>query len=327
MGGHGSRIVCLGEAMVELTPQQGRWNVHYGGDTLNVALHLTRLGHDVAYLTALGGDPFAGHMRQAWAREGMDVSLVLSKPERTTGLYCIDTDENGERHFSYWRGESAARAMFLASGIDQALEAARGADMLFFSLITLAILPDEGREMVLGLARKVRANRGKVAFDSNYRPRLWENAEKACYWRDRAAAAASFGLPSLEDELRLGAPGGPQVIRDHWTRCGCDEVLVKMGGAGIMLPDGTQVKPEAQLHALDTSGAGDAFDAGYLSARMRGVEPAAAAEQGQRLAGWTVMRHGAIPERDHAAPYAELAAKVPERGGPAASPDTRKGAG
>jgi 2-dehydro-3-deoxygluconokinase len=307
VSGRASRIVCIGEAMVELTPRQGRWDVHYGGDTLNVAMHLTRLGHDVAYLTALGGDPFAGHMRGAWGREGMDVSLVLTVPERTTGLYCIDTDDQGERHFSYWRGESAARSMFLASGIDRALDRAREADLLFFSLITLAILPDEAREMVLGLARKVRANRGRVAFDSNYRPRLWENPETARMWRDRAAAVANFGLPSFEDELRMGAGGGPEVIRDHWLRCGCEEVTVKLGSAGTMLPDGTMIKPEVQLHPLDTSGAGDAFDAGYLAARMRDVPPEHAALQGQRLAAWTVMRHGAIPERDHAAPYVDIA--------------------
>src|SRR5690606_9699798 len=139
--------------MVELTPRQGRWDVHYGGDTLNVALHMTRLGFDVAYLTALGGDPFAGSMRQAWGREGLDVSLVLTVPDRTTGLYCIDTDEKGERQFSYWRGESAARRMFHAAGIDDAVAAAGSANLLFFSLISLAILPDEGRELVLNLAR------------------------------------------------------------------------------------------------------------------------------------------------------------------------------
>ena len=64
-----ARIVCLGEAMVELSERQGRWDVHYGGDTLNTALHLTRLGFDVAYLTALGSYPFTGSMRQAWGRE------------------------------------------------------------------------------------------------------------------------------------------------------------------------------------------------------------------------------------------------------------------
>lgn len=311
-----ARIVCLGEAMVELTPRQGRWDVHYGGDTLNVALHLTRLGFDVAYLTALGSDPFAGMMRGAWGREGMDVSLVLTDPDRTTGLYCIDTDERGERHFSYWRGESAARRLFDLTGIDRALEAAREADLLFFSLISLAILPEEGREAVLALAREMRGRGAKVAFDSNYRPRLWERRELARVWRDRAAAVSDFGLPSLEDERRLGdGSETADMVRDHWLIWGCGEGVVKLGEEGIMLPDGAVVRPEAQLHALDTSGAGDAFDAGYLAARLRGLSPASAAAHGQRLAGWTVMRHGAIPERDHAAPYAAMVAEAAAEAG------------
>ena len=290
MSGRGNRIVCLGEAMIELSARQGRWDVHYGGDTLNTALHLTRLGFDVAYLTALGGDPFAGSMRQAWGREGMDVSLVLTAPERTTGLYCIDTDETGERHFSYWRGESAARRLFLTSGIDRALES----------------------------ARKVRANGGKVAFDSNYRPRLWESADVARVWRDRAAAVSSFGMPSIDDERRLGSgTETAEMVRDHWLTWGCEEVIVKMGSAGAMLPDGTAAAPDAQLLALDTSGAGDAFDAGYLGARLRGLAPARAVADGQRLAGWTVMRRGAIPERDHAAPYAAMAAEAGAQESPA----------
>lgn len=305
-----ARIVCLGEAMVELSSRQGRWDVHYGGDTLNVALHLTRLGFDVAYLTALGNDPFAGSMRHAWGREGMDVSLVLTDPDRTTGLYCIATDEHGERRFSYWRGESAARRMFDAEGIEKALATAEGADLLFLSLISLAILSEKGRETVLDLAREVRGRGGKVAFDSNYRARLWDRPETARIWRDRAAAIASFGLPSLEDEMRLCATENPAMVREHWITWGCEEVVVKLGVAGVLLPDGTTAVPDAKLHALDTSGAGDAFDAGYLGARLRGLPPEQAAAHGQKLAGWTVMRQGAIPERDHAAPYAAMAAEA-----------------
>jgi 2-dehydro-3-deoxygluconokinase len=306
----GNRIVCLGEAMVELSERQGRWDVHYGGDTLNVALHLTRLGFDVAYLTALGGDPFAGSMRTAWGREGLDVSLVLTDPDRTTGLYCIDTDDKGERHFSYWRGESAARRMFYVSGIDKALATAASADLLFFSLISLAILPDDGRELLLSLARQVRTNGGKVAFDSNYRARLWDRPETARVWRDRAVAVADFGLPSLSDETLLDGDETAETVRDHWQLWGCREVAVKLGEEGILLPDGATTSPEVQHHALDTSGAGDAFDAGYLGARLRGCTPEIAAAHGQRLAGWTVMRHGAIPERDHTAPYAAMMAQA-----------------
>ena len=165
-------------------------------------------------------------------------------------------------------------------------------------------------EAVLALAREVRGRGGNVAFDGNYRPRLWESPEAARVWRDRAAAVASFGLPSLDDERRLDAGDGPQTIREHWITWGCEEVVVKLGADGIMLPDGTVAAPAAQLHALDTSGAGDAFDAGYLAGRLRGLSPERAAAHGQRLAGWTVMRHGAIPERDHAAPYAAMVAEA-----------------
>jgi 2-dehydro-3-deoxygluconokinase len=289
--------------MVELTQHGERWEVRYGGDTLNTALHLARLGHDVAYLTALGGDPFAGTMRAHWASEGMDLSLVLTVPDRRTGLYAISTDAQGERHFSYWRGESAARALFAAPDIGGALARAREADLLFFSLISLAILPEEGRERLLALAAEVRARGGRVAFDGNYRPPLWESPEAARRWRDRAAGMADFGFPSLDDETRLGLTGGASAVRDHWRRCRCGEVVIKLGAKGVMLPDGTIAPPPAELQPLDTSGAGDAFDAGYLAARLRGASAEQAAQAGQRLAGWTVMRHGAIPPRDPAAPY------------------------
>lgn len=292
--------------MVELSPRDGGWHLHYGGDTLNVALHLTRLGHRVAYLTALGNDPFAGRMRSAWAREGMDVSLVLSHPARTTGLYAIETDAAGERHFSYWRSESAARALFECEGIGPAEDAARQADLLFFSLISLAVLPDAGRERLLELAGEVRAAGGKVAFDSNFRPRLWESPEASRAWRGRAIALADFGLPTLEDERALGTGETADDIAAQWRRGGAGEVLVKLGQEGCLLPSGEIVPPPDKVMPLDTSGAGDAFDAGYLGARLRGDDPAEAALKAHRLACWTVMRQGAIPPRDHAAPYADL---------------------
>jgi 2-dehydro-3-deoxygluconokinase len=306
------RVVCVGEGMVELSPQHGDWRVHYGGDTLNVALHLTRLGHRTAYLTALGSDPFAGRMRAEWAREGMDVSLVLTHPTRTTGLYAISTDATGERHFSYWRGESAARAVFACEGIERAEQEARAADLLFFSLISLAVLPDEGRERLIALAGEVRAAGGDVAFDSNYRPRLWESHAAARAWCDRAIAAANVGLPTLEDDRALGTAETPEDIAAYWRERGTREVLVKLGAAGCLLPNGEIMPPPASLTPLDTSGAGDAFDAGYLAARLRAASPIEAALQGQKLAGWTVMRQGAIPPRDHAAPYGEMVSASPE---------------
>jgi 2-dehydro-3-deoxygluconokinase len=297
------RIVCVGEAMVELAPRGAAWDVGFGGDTLNQALHLVRFGYDVAYLTVLGSDPFAPRMSGAWAREGLDTGLVLRDETRNTGLYTITIDERGERHFNYWRSESAARALFAHPRIGQAVEQAAEADVLVYSLISLAILPEEGREALLRLAREIRGRGGKVAFDGNYRARLWENAEAACRWRDRAAGEADFGFPTIDDEREMVGDEAPDTAAAQWRGAGCGEVVVKLGGAGCRLADGTIVPPTAHLHPLDSSGAGDAFSAGYLAARLREAGPEEAARCGHDLAGWTLMRAGAIPARDHAAPY------------------------
>ena len=297
-----ARIVCLGEAMVELSARGDDWRVGHGGDTLNTAVHLARTGHDVAYMTALGHDAFSKRLRAAWAAEGLDCSLALDHPERQVGLYAIATDDRGERSFSYWRDTSAARALFEIDGIDRAMATAERADLLCFSLISLAILDEEDRSALIGLAMRVRARGGRVAFDGNYRPRLWRSSTEARAWRDRAISVADIGLPTLEDEQALGAIGA-DVVAAHWQGLGCGEVVVKLGAEGARLPDGSLCPVPRRLDPVDTSGAGDAFNGGYLAARMRGAAVRSAAEAGHALASWTVMRPGAIPARDAAAPY------------------------
>jgi 2-dehydro-3-deoxygluconokinase len=298
-----ARIVVIGEAMLEiaLAPpsiEGGEWRLGYGGDTLNTAIHLARAGHDVSCLTAIGRDPLSADLKARWAAEGLDTSLVLDHPTRSTGLYAISTDAAGERSFTYWRDTSAAREMFMLPGSAAAFERAGEADLLFFSLITLAILPPAGRAILFDLARSLRAHGKRVAFDGNYRPRLWNSCLEARSARDAAIACADFGLPTLEDEAALGTEACADAVAAHWERLGCAETVVKLGSAGCRLPNGPLLPPDAILDPVDTSGAGDAFNAGYLSARLNGANTQDAARAGHRLAGWTIMRPGAIPVRD-----------------------------
>ncbi|MXO60149.1 sugar kinase [Altererythrobacter salegens] len=306
------RIVCVGEAMVELAPRGTAWDVGYGGDTLNQALHLARFGHDVAYFSALGVDPFAPRMLGDWAREGLDTSLVLRDPERATGLYAISIDSQGERRFTYWRSHSAARQLFAHPDVNTAMAQAEVAEVLVYSLISLAILPEYGREALLGLAREVRRRGGKVAFDGNYRASLWQDIGLAQVWRSRAAGEADYGFPTIDDERELSGTEDADEVAALWKAEGCGEVLVKLGGKGCRLPDGEFVPPAMLLKPVDSSGAGDAFSAGYLACRLRDASPLEAALKAHELAGWTVMRGGAIPPRDHAAPYSGSSSASPE---------------
>lgn len=292
------RAVFIGEGMLELSQDGDAWRLGHGGDTLNTAIHLARAGIPTAYLTALGADPFSERLKTAWAEEGLDTTMVLTDPARSAGLYAIATDPQGERSFAYWRSDSAARRLFDCEGIGALLEQAATADLLAFSLISLAILPPDGRERLLLLARQMRARGGRVAFDGNYRPRLWASPAEACAARDAAIACATIGLPTLEDEAALGGPANAAAVAAHWQGLGCVETVVKLGAQGCLLPDGNIVAPQETLAPVDTSGAGDAFNAGYLAARLGGASCAEAAIEGHRLAGWTIMRRGAIPPRD-----------------------------
>lgn len=284
-----SRIVVIGEAMIEETVGETGGRTGYGGDTLNIAVHLARMGHDVAYVTAIGSDPECRALKAAWAAEGIDTAHVMHHPARTVGRYSIALDTHGERTFTYRREQSAAREMFALPGIEAALKAAEAADLAIYSLITLAILPPAAREALLRLE-------ARLAFDGNYRPRLWTDAATAAKFRDSAIARASIGLPTLEDEgLIAGDTTTAAAVARHWQAIGCAETVVKLGANGCRLPEGTVLAPPRVLRPVDTSGAGDAFNAGYLGARLIGAPPGDAAVEGHRLAAWTIMRKGAIP--------------------------------
>jgi 2-dehydro-3-deoxygluconokinase len=289
------RALIVGEAMLELSRDGDGWRLGYGGDTLNTAIHLARAGIDTAFLTALGDDPFSHALRSAWQTESLDCGLVLTHPTRQPGLYAITTDPAGERSFTYWRDTSAAREMFTLPGIEQALARVEHAELLYFSLITLAILPPEGRERLLTLAHRVRETGGRVAFDGNYRARLWASPDEARAARDAAIGIADIGLPTLEDETALSGEQDGHAVARHWQALGCAETVVKLGAHGCRLPDGQVLPPPCRLDPVDTSGAGDAFNGGYLAGRLAGLSVTEAAGIAHKLAGRVIMQCGAIP--------------------------------
>lgn len=296
-------IIAIGECMIELSravPGGEAWRLRHAGDTLNTAVYLARLGENVAYLTALGIDDQSAAMRAEWQAEGIDTSLVLTVADRLPGLYLIETDARGDRHFHYWRERSAARALFSASGIASVLARAESASLLYLSGITLAILDDAGRARLRDLCAAVRVRGGDIAFDPNYRPRLWlapDNARRA--FAD-FGPLVSIALPTLDDEKQLYGDRYPDDAHRRWSRWGAREIAVKLGARGVEVfadGKGLSVPCQADANPRDTTGAGDAFNAGYLAARRRGLAIEDAAIAGNRLAT-TVVRHpGAIVQR------------------------------
>lgn len=288
------KIAAIGECMMELAaPANESCALGFGGDTLNTAVYMARLGVQVSYITALGDDPFSAEMLNAWQAEGIDTSLVKRLPGRVPGLYAIRTDEDGERRFFYWRDQAPAKDML--KGDTAWLANVLGKfDGLYFSGITLSILDEESRDKLLQLLATAKASGAQIAFDPNYRPAGWPNADSAQNWFTKAYALADFALPTLDDEQALEAGLDAQTL---CTRLPAPEVVVKQGAAGCLIrhDEGTELVPvPISVTPKDTTAAGDSFNAAYLVARFQGTVPKAAALSAHRLAGTVIQHPGAI---------------------------------
>jgi len=289
------RIVSFGEGMIE---ERADGSFGWGGDAVNVAVYLARQGAAPALMSGMGVDGESEAVTAAWAGEGIDVTRVLRDPGRRAGSYRIAVGEGGERRFAYDRAASAARAFFSRPEAEAVLAWAASADILILSGITLSIYTASERAWIVELAASVRRRGGKVAFDPNYRPAGWPSREAAWAAVEAIAPYISLALPSLEDHLGLKGDAEPEAVTAAWLGLGAEEAVVTLGASGAFAARAGQTAfaEAASVEALvDTTGAGDAFDAAYIAARLVHAEPMAAAlAHATALAAETTAWPGAI---------------------------------
>ncbi|TXN54898.1 sugar kinase [Methylobacterium sp. WL2] len=296
------RVACVGECMVELSERpDGSLVRGFGGDTLNTALYLARLGVTVDYVTALGDDPWSDAMVDAWGHEGIGLERVRRLPGRMPGLYIIRTDDAGERSFHYWRDSAAARDLFSEPGAAETRAALEADDLVYVSGISLSLYGEAGRAALAETLAALRARGGRVAFDTNYRPRGWPDWEVARAAFRAGLAQADLIFASVEDlDWLFGEAGEEEVLR-HRSRA---EIVLKTTDGPVPVARVLHGTSDVSVPAgpvdrvVDTTAAGDSFAAGYLAARIAGLAPEAAAVEAHRLAGAVIRHRGAVIPRD-----------------------------
>jgi 2-dehydro-3-deoxygluconokinase len=290
-------MVAIGECMIELTHHDDRTlSMGCAGDTFNTSLYLARLTRpgevDIDYLTLLGDEYYSEFLLSRMRAEGIGTRLVGRVPGAQPGLYLVRTDAAGERSFTYYRAQSAARQMFRAG-----LPEIRACDVLYFSAITLQILTPRARQRLLDVIRALRAQGTRVVFDSNYRAAGWPSAKQA---RDAVRTAwevTSLALPTFSDERALFGDSTAEETVRRLRAWGVPEIVVKDDANGCVVWDGAaprRIPAEPVERVVDSTAAGDAFNARYLAARLSSATPAAAAVSAHSLAALVIQHPGAI---------------------------------
>ncbi len=303
-GGSRMRFLAIGECMAELAPldTQGDFRLGFAGDTFNTAWYLRQLRSEaqVAYFTALGSDDISDRMLGFMAGAGIDTAHIARCPERSVGMYLISL-KDGERSFSYWRDTSAAR--LLADDETALAEAVRGAELIYFSGITLAILSDAARGRFLRALKSARAQGKTIAFDPNLRPRLWPDQGQMIAAIMQGAEVSDMALPSFEDEAAHFGDADPQATADRYLRAGASTVIVKNGAEPVhFIHQGVKgVVPVARIgRAVDTTSAGDSFNAGYLATLDAALPMESRITLASAVAGQVIAAKGALVPLDRA---------------------------
>ena len=298
-------IVVMGECMLELSPTDtGFYKPSFAGDVYNTAVYLKRIlaeQADISILTAIGNEHLSEQMLSTFKQEKLNTTFVSRVADKEIGAYLIQISAEGERSFSYWRDSSAAKVMMSNLADDQQARLIAETDIFYFTGISLAILTPEDREIFWQLLAKLKAAGTRIVFDSNYRAKLWSSKQEAVKQFEYAFTYSDLVFPGMEDFTCLYGINNYQAIADYLKPFNIAEIIIKNGvepmlsisRAGQSYQAVTKVE-----NVVDTTSAGDSFNAGYIVAKYHGLLSEQAMAYASKLAAVVIQHRGAIIDNE-----------------------------
>jgi len=297
------KVVLFGECMLELRQaKDGIMKQSFAGDTFNTAVYMKRIfaQQDIAFMTAVGQDTISQQMVSACRSENLNDQHIFAKSDRNPGIYLVQTDEQGERSFLYWRDSSAAKQVM--QYVDQAaIDELCKADLFFFSGISIAILEPQDRDAFWAMLGQLKEAGVKIGFDPNYRLRLWNSADEAKAEFAKAYAASDIMMPGVDDFKQLY---DIETLEDILVFCQpfeIAELVLKNGPQSVYCQlhgQLTHVPITPVTHVVDTTSAGDSFNGVYLGARLAGLNITSSVELAAASAAIVIQHPGAIAPID-----------------------------
>ncbi len=295
-------VTAIGEPLVQFNPlEEGPlkhaplYEKHAAGSEANVVIGVSRLGFNTAYMTKLGRDEFSKFILSTLKGEGVDVSGIKQIDGKNCGVFFVQRGYPipGRSDVIYYRSDSAAK-YFSPEDLDGKLIS--NSRILHVSGITPA-LSNSCREATLEAVRIARRSGVKISFDTNYRRKLWTEAE----------ARQTLIEISRDCDLLLTDPDDARILMgkkvdedplqalDELEALGPSTIVYKLGAArGLAgLSNGEKATSlPVKVPVIDSIGAGDAVVAGFLAGYLAGDSLQRSLDIGSCCAALTVMRRG-----------------------------------
>jgi fructokinase len=306
-------VVCLGDLFVDLVPHSkadGHWlyRPSPGGAPGNVAAGLARLGHKALMVSRVGEDAFGRLLISALSGHGVDVSAVVLSRTEQSGLSIVTLDDSGDRSFIFYHDKPADQHIRAEDIAPVWFAQAR---MLHVGILTLASpVSAAAQRKAMDLAD---AHGLPISCDVNFRPSMWDSEEHMLE-AGREVIGRAAVVKVSEEELRSLEPGkdDDSAVRALWHD-GLRYLSVTRGAGGALLytRDGKFACAGFRVNALDTTGAGDAYAASFLSGMLRGIDPPQLLRMACAAGGIAASRKGAMdsmPTREEVAAFLARAA-------------------
>lgn len=291
-------VLSFGETMAMFVAEQTgdlaevtRFHKRIAGADNNVAIGLSRLGFNVAWLSRVGDDSLGRFIVAALQREGLDCSHVAVDPQHPTGFQFKSLQDDGrDPCVEYFRRGSAASHMGIADVPARLLDARH----LHATGIPPALSPSMNA-LTRGLMTAMRSAGRSVSFDPNLRPSLWPSQAKMIEQINSLAAHADWVLPGLAEGQLLTGQERCEDIARFYLDLGVQAVVIKLGADGAFYCSAQQqgyVAGRPVDKVVDTVGAGDGFAVGVISALLEGRDLPRAAARGNWIGSLAVQSPG-----------------------------------
>jgi 2-dehydro-3-deoxygluconokinase len=301
-----SRIITVGEPMALFVAEQEgsleeaeRFNRFVAGAEVNFSIGMSRLGHQVTYITHLGMDPFGKNIEKFLQQNAIDTTYVKYDPKYLTGMQWKQKVVNGDPEVFSARRNSAASHMDLETIANLNWD---GFDHIHLTGIPPA-LSAGCREVVYELMKVARDNDVQISYDPNLRPGLWTDKEEMKQVINDLSCRADIVLPGLEEAILLTGKQNVGEIADYYHAAGVKTVVIKLGAMGAFTSsEGQQFYTEGfpVKQVVDTVGAGDGFAVGVVSGILEGLHLKEAVKRGAAIGALAVMAPGdndGLPDR------------------------------